>query len=54
MLFAILACGALGRSYNFAGCNVKASACFGLAQNAGSHEELDLAEVHVPKSVVPL
>ncbi len=32
---------------------MKASAGFGLAQDAGVQEELDLAEVHVPKLVVP-
>ena len=53
MLLAILACCTLGRCDNLAGCSVKASAGFGLAQDAGAHEELDLAEVHVPKSVVP-
>ncbi len=48
MLFAILACCALGRCDNLAGCSVKALAGFGLAQDAGAHEELDFAEVHVP------
>ncbi len=32
---------------------MKALAGSGLAQDAGAHEELDLAEGHVPKSVVP-
>jgi hypothetical protein len=53
MLFAILACCTPGRCDDLAGCSVKALTGFGLAHYAVAHEELDLAEVHVPKSVVP-